>query len=247
MVDFDSILLYYYCPFLLYSNELSNCELGRHLLLNSVVCHNQNSIEMDFENNFQTEFQLLDDIQNTQRLFEEQREIARVPRAVFRDQENPLESLSESDFKANLAFSKDGFLHIFNIFKKKLKVRSANENLYIPPLLRLYTFLEYVRGNGFYRNVGKAYYIKLPKSSICRIVNHTAMDIASFKSAYIRFPDVVEREEIADYFMENFEFPGIIGIYIKCYFVKCSKILKSAKNAYIRNEKLMPGVCIYKN
>ena len=69
-----------------------------------------------------------------------------------------------------------------------------------------------MRGNGFYRNVSKAYYIRLPKSTICRIVNDTAMDIASFKSTYIKFPDVVEREEIADFFMEKFGFPGIIGI-----------------------------------
>ena len=166
---------------------------------------------MDFLNNFQTDFQLIEEIQNTQEIFEEQHEIAQVPRVVFRDQQNPLESLSEFDFKANLAFSKDGFLHIFNIFKNKIERRAANKKLYIPPLLRLTTFLEYARGNGFYKNVSKAYYIHLPKKTVCEIVNQTAMDIASFKPAYVKFPDVVEREEIADFFMERFDFPGIIG------------------------------------
>ena len=66
------------------------------------------SEKMDISNTFQTEFQLLEEIQNTERLFEEQREIARVPRVAFRDQENPLEALSDFDCKANLAFSKDG-------------------------------------------------------------------------------------------------------------------------------------------
>ena len=163
---------------------------------------------------FQNPFQLIEEVQNVQRLNEDLREIARVPRVVFRDQENPLEALSEFEFKANLAFSKDGFMHIFNIFKDKLESSCANQNVYISPLLKLTTFLEYMRGNGFYRNVSKAYYVRLPTPQICKIVNQTAMDIASFKSAFIKFPDINEREEIANFFMEKFGFPGIIGMYI---------------------------------
>ena len=43
-------------------------------------------------------------------------------------------------------------------------------------------------------------------------MNDVAKDIASFSSTYIKFPDLEEQEIIANYFAENFNFPGVIGI-----------------------------------
>ena len=164
------------------------------------------------------DFQLIEDIQNIQQLGDDLHEIARVrvPRVVFRDQENPLEALSDFDFKANLAFTKDGFLFILDIFKDKIDRPSANPDYYISPLLRLTIFLQYLRSNGFYRNVSTHYFTKIPTSTIGRIVNDVAKDIASFQSEYIQFPNLNQRDEIANYFMENFQFPGIIGKTIFC-------------------------------
>ena len=151
----------------------------------------------------------LNDIRETANDLSGIRSLGRVPRVEFRDQENPLEAMREKEFKENLAFTKDGFLHVLELFKDKIRRPCHNE---ISPLLKLTVYLQYVRSNDFYKSTRNQYYIRLPKSTICKIVNDVAKDIASFSSTYIKFPDLEEQEIIANYFAENFNFPGVIGI-----------------------------------
>ena len=156
-------------------------------------------------------FEGLNDIRETANDLNDIRRLGRVPRVVFCDQENPLEALREKEFKENLIFSKDGFLHILELFKDKIR-RPCHQSAEISPLLKLTTYLQSVRSNDFYRSTRNQFYIRLPKSTICKIVNEVAKDIASFSSTYIKFPDLEEQEVIANYFAENYNFPGVIGI-----------------------------------
>ena len=151
----------------------------------------------------------LNDIRETANDLSGIRRLGRVPRVEFRDQENPLESFREKEFKEIFAFTKDGFLHILELFKNKIRRPRHAE---ISPLLKLTVYLQYVRSNDFYKSTRNQFYIRLPKSTICKIVNDVAKDIASFSSTYIKFPDLKEQEIIANYFAENFNFPGVIGI-----------------------------------
>ena len=164
--------------------------------------------EEDLED-FNDFFDGLNDIRETANDLSGIRSLGRVPRVEFRDQENPLEAMREKEFKENLAFTKDGFLHILELFKDKIRRPCPNE---ISPLLKLTVYLQYVRSNDFLKSTRNQFYIRLPKSTICNILNDVSKDIASFSSTYIKFPDLEEQEIIANYFAENFNFPGVIGI-----------------------------------
>ena len=159
----------------------------------------------------------LNDIVHTTNDLAEIRREARVPRRVLRDAENPLEYFNEKDFKANLAFSKDGFVFVLEKFQDKIR-RPFHDGLEISPMLRLTVYLQYIRSNNFYRSSSTQCFIKLPKTTIHNIVNAVAKDIASFSATYINFPDADEQETIAKYFFENYNFPGVIGIFGKCMF-----------------------------
>ena len=67
-----------------------------------------------------------------------------VPRVIFRDQLNPLERYNDKDFKANYGFSKDGFMHVLDIFEPKLQART-NRSQPHTPLLKLSVYLQYLR------------------------------------------------------------------------------------------------------
>ena len=83
----------------------------------------------------------LNDITETANDLSGIRSLGRVPRVEFRDQENPLEAMREKEFKENLAFTKDGFLHVLELFKDKIRRPCHNE---ISPLLKLTVYLQYV-------------------------------------------------------------------------------------------------------
>ena len=166
---------------------------------------------------FSEDFPLLQDVQDildTEARLAEIRNQFRIPRRRFRDQLNPLEYYeSAKKFRDNLIFSKDGFRFILDIFKDILTKPNNPGSHTISPLLRLTVFSHYLRSNDFYRVESDIAFIQLPKSTICEVVNQTARDVASFSSKYIVFPDEEEKEVISNYFLENFDFPGCVGIF----------------------------------
>ena len=138
----------------------------------------------------------------------------RIPRTIFRDQLNVLEFYNAQKFKDNMGYTKDGFLFVLNIFKDKLDKGFNPGSPTISALNRLAIFLHYLRSSGdFYRTESDIAWIRLPKNTICNVLNQTAKDIASFTSMYIVLPDQHEKEVIANYFFEHFDFPGCCGIF----------------------------------
>ena len=170
---------------------------------------------------FYEDFPLLANVQeilDTERRLNEIRNYFRVPRTILRDQLNPMEHYNERKFKDNLGFSKNGFLFMLNIFKGKLDRGYNPGSPTISPLNRLAIYLHYLRSSGnFYRTENEITWIQLPVSTICHILNQTAIDISSFSSKFIAFPDKDEKEVIANYFQENFDFPGCVGIFGELY------------------------------
>ena len=133
--------------------------------------------------------------------------VPKVPYVYFRDQQNPLEFYNDEKFQANLAFSKNAFLMILDIFKDKLAKHTSNK-YNISPLLRLTVFLQYMRSNEFYRSVSTQGIIQLPKSEVGIIVNEVAIAIASYSSTYIKVPSPEEQIIISSRIMEKYDFPG---------------------------------------
>ena len=125
--------------------------------------------EEDLEQ-FNDFFEGLNEIRETANDLSGIRRLGSVPRVMFRDQENPLESMREKEFKENFVFSKDGFLHILDLFKEKIR-RPCHQSAEISPLLKLTVYLQSVRSNDFYKSTRNQFYIRLPKSTICKIVN----------------------------------------------------------------------------
>ena len=83
-----------------------------------------------------------------------------IPRGILRDFGNPLEALSDKQFQSAHAFSKDKFLHVFDLFKTELQPSNPGRHV-VPPLIKFSTFLFYLRSNGFYRYTRFQYYYKL--------------------------------------------------------------------------------------
>ena len=73
-----------------------------------------------------------------------------IPRRSIHDAYNPLEVLSDKQFQAAYAFSKDAFLHTFGLFEHILEPKTSASTA-LSPLLKFSTFLFYLRSNGFYR------------------------------------------------------------------------------------------------
>lgn len=73
-----------------------------------------------------------------------------VPRRTFRDGLNPLEVLTDKQFQSAYAFTKDQFLHVFDLFKDILAPKSMASSA-LSPFQRFSTFMFYLRSNGFYR------------------------------------------------------------------------------------------------
>ena len=74
----------------------------------------------------------------------------RIPRRTVHDAINPLEVLSDKEFQSAYAFSKDMFLHVFDMFKDILAPKSMASTA-LSPFQRFSTFMFYLRSNGFYR------------------------------------------------------------------------------------------------
>ena len=155
---------------------------------------------------------LIDNVAEVQQLANQIDEIVPpIPRRVFRDQLNPLEHYDERNFKANFAFSKDGFRHVLGIFGPQLEAKKRRDPPF-SPLLMLSVFLLYLRSNGFYRSVATQFVVQLSKRAVGRIVNFTARVIANAMSAYVKFHTIDEQNEIAARFGEEYNFSGCIGI-----------------------------------
>ena len=77
---------------------------------------------MDILEQFENTFPLIHRVQQIENIEIELNEIIRqfrIPRRVFRDQENPLEYYrTEKEFKDKIGFSKNGFLFLFDTFKQ---------------------------------------------------------------------------------------------------------------------------------
>ena len=162
------------------------------------------------------DFPLLNDVQeivNTEARLNEIINQFRIPRRIFRDQLNPLEYYNAAKFRKNIGFTKDGFRYVLGIFKRSLHRPNNPGSPSISELNCLAIYLHYLRSGSFYRVEEDIAWIQLPHCTICNIVNETAKVIASYSSQYIKFPDESEKEVIANFFHENFDFPGCCGIF----------------------------------
>ena len=102
--------------------------------------------------------QLHNDLQNMQ---------VPIPRTYLRDQQNPLESYSDKLFTQNFAFTKATFRTIYDIFEDDLENAQTNfKDLYLPPLLKLTIFMQYLRSNSFYRCVSTQKVVDIPQATL---------------------------------------------------------------------------------
>ena len=73
-----------------------------------------------------------------------------VPRRVVLDRSNPLELYEDSSFRKNFGFSKTNFCHLLDLIIEPLQTESSRRTA-LPPVLKLTTFLDYMKTNNFQR------------------------------------------------------------------------------------------------
>ena len=92
------------------------------------------------------------DIKNmAKEIKEEFSQVTQISRVFLRDQQNPLEAWNDKKFQSNLAFTKDSFIVVLDIFKHKLLKPSTPSVPSISQLLKLTLFLQYLRSISYYR------------------------------------------------------------------------------------------------
>ena len=103
-------------------------------------------------------------------------------------------------------------MFLFDTFKASIQATSFRSRCPIPPMLKLTTYLLYLRSNGYYRSVATQLCVQLPVSTIEMIVNQMSRIVASYRSTFVPLPTIEDMNESATFFLENFDFPGVHGI-----------------------------------
>ena len=171
---------------------------------------------------FQNVLQVANTVRRMQIFHHELQEVRpTIPRNILRDQLNPLEAYNDVQFRRNFAFTKETFIRVFRIFENELTVYDKQgDTFYLPPMLRLIIFMQYLRSNSFYRCVSTQCVVAVPESTVCRTVNQVAKIIASKMKTYVKLPNIEEQNQIASRIFDQYGFPGIFHVVLNDVFLQ---------------------------
>ena len=153
------------------------------------------------------DLELIRDLQFLEELEEIEEELQphrKIPRVNLIDAQNPLEYYNGDSFHSYMAFTKEQFLIVLDIFKDTFATSIPAHS----PLVQLTVFLRYVKSNNFLKDLCTQTVVQLPISDCHEIVNSVAGDIASYSETYIVYPSVEEQNTAAARVLEKYNFPG---------------------------------------
>jgi hypothetical protein len=156
-----------------------------------------------------------------------------LPRRVFKDRSNPLESLNDVEFVKRYRLTKNLTIELIDLLQEDL-IRNTDRNKPVPPALQVMSALRFFAGNSFYDTVGEI--AGISQGTICKIVSDVSVAIAQRKGHYMSFPQPgIECTRLQEEFFRIARFPGVIGA-IDCKHVRITCPLGEHKNVYINRK-----------
>ena len=128
----------------------------------------------------------------------------KIPRVNLIDAQNPFDYYGEKAFYDNLGVTKDQFPIILAKFQDKFATSIPEHS----PFVQFTVFLRYLKSNAFLRDMVAFTCVQLPRSTVHKIVNSVAKDIAFYSRTYIVYPTVEEQNIAAARVLEKYNFPG---------------------------------------
>ena len=130
------------------------------------------------------------------------------PRRVLGDMNNPLEYLTDEQFRSRYRLRKASYRHLLPLLHEELEhINQRGRRL--PPHMQLLCALRFYACGTFQEVCGDLQNISQPSRS--RIVYKVSRVLASQRARFIRFPDGNEADEVRNNFRKKYGLPQVIG------------------------------------
>uniref|UniRef100_A0A8D8QLB9 Nuclease HARBI1 n=1 Tax=Cacopsylla melanoneura TaxID=428564 RepID=A0A8D8QLB9_9HEMI len=132
----------------------------------------------------------------------------RMERVVFRDQENPLEALTNVEFMKHYHISKESVRDVVLPLVRSDPVQN-NRGLPIPDHLKLLTFVRYLSSGSFQLTCGEL--SKLSQGTVCNVVKEMSVKLVTHFPQFVNFPANNDMPAVHEKFYALKQFPGVSG------------------------------------
>ncbi|CAF0970844.1 unnamed protein product [Didymodactylos carnosus] len=136
---------------------------------------------------------------------------------VFRDRQNPLETMTDDMVLARYRFPKTAIINLLTLIEPQI-ARATERTHSTPLIIQLLTGLRFYATGSFFYVDGDIHGIS--KASVSRIMKAISAILANMATQTITFPSTAnELDEIKQGFYETSRFPRVIGV-IDCTHVQ---------------------------
>lgn len=131
-----------------------------------------------------------------------------VPRRVFRERRNPLDTLGDEQFIAQYKFDRQS---VYELAERLQLGHSTFRSCAIPSVLQLLITLRYYATGTFQSVIADGFNIH--KSTVCRTVHRVSNAIVTkLLNSVVCFPTRQEEDAIAEHFFNYSGFPKVCGV-----------------------------------
>nr|XP_023674188.1 putative nuclease HARBI1 [Paramormyrops kingsleyae] len=131
----------------------------------------------------------------------------RIPKRVFRDRENPLDTLNDEQLILLYKFDRQS---IYDLSDRLQLDHSTNRSCALPAALQLMIALRFYATGSFQAVIGDVFHVH--KSTVCRVIHRISNAIAGLLNTVVKFPSKPEEDEIATNFFNVAGFPRVCGV-----------------------------------
>ncbi|KAK9980706.1 hypothetical protein ABG768_000296, partial [Culter alburnus] len=132
-----------------------------------------------------------------------------IPRRVFNDRNNPLETMNDIQLLREYRFDRQSILRLTATLEHDIE-HQTRQSYEVPALLQVLIALRFFACGTFQSVIADVF--KVHKSTVCRTVHRVALDLCRQIDKYVKFPSKDEEDAIAERFFAVAGFPRICGV-----------------------------------
>ena len=131
----------------------------------------------------------------------------RIPRRVFRDRENPMDTLNDEQLILHYRFDRQS---IHNLSDRLELDHSTFRSCALPGFLQLMIALRFYATGSFQSVIGEVFHVH--KATVCRVIHRVSNALTRLLNTVVKFPSKQEEDEIAAHFFNVAGFPKVCGV-----------------------------------
>lgn len=120
-----------------------------------------------------------------------------IPRRVFNDRNNPLETMNATQLLREYRFDRQSILRLTATLEHDIE-HQTRRSYAIPALLQVLIALRFFACGTFHSVIANVF--KVHKSTVCRTVHRVALALCRQIDKYLQFPSKDEEDAIAEHF-----------------------------------------------